>query len=130
MKIAPNLSIIETGSTDEVRIHIPFPSIQRILNHALDHLLLSFLLVPLQAHLALLKSFKHLHTIDIPRSRGWRDPNPTLDPKDPELRATIKTCRAILKASPSTERKYLRLCWRTEKGADEGERKFVQIGLE
>jgi hypothetical protein len=39
-------------------------------------------------------------------------------------------CRAILKASPSTERKYLRLCWSREKGADEGEREFVQVGVE
>ncbi|TEB36835.1 hypothetical protein FA13DRAFT_1727208 [Coprinellus micaceus] len=69
-------------------------------------------------NLATLKSFKQLHTIDVARSDANSE------------KATIESARAILKTSPSREKKYLRLCWKHEKDVDDGEREFVYIDLD
>ncbi|KAJ3538052.1 hypothetical protein NMY22_g5327 [Coprinellus aureogranulatus] len=102
VKIAPNLRVIQigTGESDE--------------------------------KLAILKSFKQLHTIDIAVS-SWSprgEPKPSLKSKAQDLQKLIKACREILKASPSQERKYLRLCWWRERGVDDGEREFVLVPLD
>ncbi|KAF5332118.1 hypothetical protein D9611_008037 [Ephemerocybe angulata] len=76
--------------------------------------------------LAFLKSFKKLCTIDI--GAEWS----TLDPDALLVKDTAELCRAVLKASPSTERKYLRLCYRRQKflEMDVEQKHFIDLGME
>ncbi|TEB36836.1 hypothetical protein FA13DRAFT_1727209, partial [Coprinellus micaceus] len=75
-----------------------------------------------ETRLALLKSFKHLHTIDLPQWRGWQDPNPTLNPKSPHLQAAIKDVLGDIEGVAVNGAEGERGGW--------GEREFVQVGVE
>ncbi|TEB20053.1 hypothetical protein FA13DRAFT_1820524 [Coprinellus micaceus] len=80
-------------------------------------------------NLATLKSFKQLHTIDVARSDATRKSGATLDPTAPEVAKTIESARAILKTSPSREKKYLRLCWKHEKDWLAADRAYVCVTI-